>query len=317
MSNWCRETWQNESVPIEKIKYFTYKNNRNDVVIRYKNAKKLMDNFYITEITKDKYDQEETDLVIKFDSDNVGMCFGTKLVNDFNDENMFCKERIYSQFPYAKSVSNYESYLDSKMNVEDYIKDAEIKLALESGITPHKVAGYMNMKRKQKEFRETKELEKQKRIAENDKAHFIKKNKEANDVVNDAINTIKIGKGVIENKDIVFGLDITDPYKTSKINLIHYIANKYNVKVPLKTMGYICNKICSYNIDTDNNGNFGFNLTVYTKNNRKPNVSEGIYKYLFKIFNAVRNEYKPKEPELPAANQAELDHLFGKDKKNI
>ena len=91
MSNWCRETWQNESVPIEKIKYFTYKNNGNDVVIRYKNAKKLMDNFYTTEITKDKYDQEETDLVIKFDTGNVGMCFGTKLVNDFNDENMFCK----------------------------------------------------------------------------------------------------------------------------------------------------------------------------------------------------------------------------------
>ena len=63
-------------------------------------------------------------------------------------------------------------------------------------------------------------------------------------ILKEAIEKIKVG-GVIENKEIAFW---KDRYECKKVHVITELMDRYNVKVPIRTRGWIMNLLNSMTV---------------------------------------------------------------------
>lgn len=107
-----------------------------------------------------------------------------------------------------------------------------------------------------------------------------KTNAEAFNVVNSAINIIKNG-GTIYNDEITIYTDI-DNCKTHSV--VAYLFDKYEIKMPIRTKGFVINKLASVTVSEDGKGVY---YSFYKKGNSKG--SSTIYDYIYKLIEAVRN----------------------------
>ena len=65
-------------------------------------------------------------------------------------------------------------------------------------------------------------------------------------------------------------------------NCFLYLAEKYNVKIPLATKGFINNKLESYNFEKES----------YYKNDPKSKGSSKIFEYFRELYEKIKQEYK-------------------------
>ena len=106
-----------------------------------------------------------------------------------------------------------------------------------------------------------------------------KANAEALDVVNSAINTIKNG-GTVDNNYITIYTDI-DTYK--EYSVIAYLFDNYGITMPIRTKGFVINRIASITVSEDGKG---VHYSYYKKGNSKG--SSSIYDYIYKLIEAIR-----------------------------
>ena len=113
----------------------------------------------------------------------------------------------------------------------------------------------------------------------------IEEMKETNDnsygIIDHAISLIKNG-GIIKNDEITIYSDI-DKYRTYSV--IAYLFDKYNITVPIRTKGFVINRLASVTISADGND---VGITYYYKPNSKG--SNSLYNYIYKLINAIRTE---------------------------
>lgn len=118
-----------------------------------------------------------------------------------------------------------------------HIKDSWIAIA--SRVSPGKVPAY----RKSKEnYRARKEEERKKRDeewAKKEAEEFKQKQEESNAMIQEAVNIFKNG-GVLHNDEITIWQDV---YDGKSYALVNHLARLYDVKIPLRTQGWIANSL--------------------------------------------------------------------------
>lgn len=83
------------------------------------------------------------------------------------------------------------------------------------------------------------------RAAEEKKAYCEAQNKEAEEMVSAAIQTIREG-GILRNTTVVF---YQSRYHSSAYSIVNYLMRLYHVSVPLRTQGWINDKLHSATIE--------------------------------------------------------------------
>ena len=79
------------------------------------------------------------------------------------------------------------------------------------------------------------------RAAEEEKAFCEERNREAEQTVSDALQVIRDG-GVLENTQVTF---YRSRYDSSSYSIVNYLMRQYQVDVPLRTRGWINDRLCS------------------------------------------------------------------------
>ena len=101
------------------------------------------------------------------------------------------------------------------------------------------------------------------------------------EVIDNAISIIKNG-GIVENVEITIYSDI-DNCKTYSV--ISYLFDKYNITMPIRTKGFVINRLASITVSADGNG---VTYSYYRKNNSKG--SNTLYGFIYKLISAIREE---------------------------
>lgn len=108
-----------------------------------------------------------------------------------------------------------------------------------------------------------------------------KTNAEAQEIIDSAINTIKNG-GTVNNDYITIYTDI-DTHK--KYSVIAYLFDKYEIKMPIRTKGFVINTLNSITVSADGKG---VSYSYWKKGNSKG--SNALYGFIYKLIEAIRND---------------------------
>jgi hypothetical protein len=134
----------------------------------------------------------------------------------------------------------YKNYITKCLNNNQFINVAEIKLMELAGepteyiqtLTEHR-QNYLNRK-----TQENKEREEKRQQEEQD--YIGMKNAEADEQIKEAEQNI-INRNGVKNKDITIYKE--SRYNSNTISIMNYLMKKYDIKVPLKTQGWINNAL--------------------------------------------------------------------------
>lgn len=127
------------------------------------------------------------------------------------------------------------TYLESKDNGGQTFPDFKGALVLDDLARCVELSAVYQAKRKaENEARRA-------RAAEEEKAFCEERNREAEKAVSDALQMIRDG-GVLENTTVTF---YRSRYHSSSYSIVNYLMREYQVDVPLRTQGWINDRLCS------------------------------------------------------------------------
>ena len=151
------------------------------------------------------------------------------------------------QAAYIKSVMDFhiEGYMKSRNNNGESFPDFigacwldELPLCVE-------LSGIYKENRIKKHEAEAAEIRRQ------DKALVAEKNEIANKMISDAINTITNG-GTLSNDTVSIYTLTPDAYTVKEYSIINYLMREYGINVPLRTLGWIIEKLTAVEIKDGN-----------------------------------------------------------------
>lgn len=224
---------------------------------------KELHGFYI-ELKKDSY---FTDYTVWNDCEGILAVKYFKLEEDFDISTI---SEILNRNISFKGFEGYKRMLAKKEANGDFINIVEISALIELGdpkLASHYI-GYRENYIKTREERE-RELELQRQAKHQKEIEMQQKALEAK--VADAEECIKMNK-LLQN-------DLLDTGN----HLVLYLMKKHNISVPLKTQGWINNKLTSVIFNKDNT------ITVYFLRGKGCKCPQSIYKYLGLLKEAVNS----------------------------
>lgn len=110
------------------------------------------------------------------------------------------------------------------------------------------------------------------------------RNKEMEQKVADAIQIIRSG-GILENETIVF---YRDPYEPHKYHILNYLMQLYQIEVPIRTRGWINDKLVSISIGENSNMQMR-----YYKTGKRGHGSGKFFFYMAELIRAVNETPTP------------------------
>lgn len=259
------------SVPTEKKRVITYNSSGDKAVYHNKEVWKITNNFYIGEVQGDAY-YKWCAIYIVYD-DNVGFIVD-KVNADYSVEetlDLINRANIGTLDLYMETI-NYRINEGKWINIIEMEFIKNVKPELIPGVEKARAAHKARLEAK----RQAREDE---RIAER-KAEMEKNNAEAMEIVNAAIAKIKSGGDII-NEYFTLWIDLENHKEYSTFT---YLFDKYGIKVPIKTRGFILNSLNTVRIDKDN----GVGYNYYRKG--KSQGSSKIYELIFELVGKIRNE---------------------------
>lgn len=259
------------SVPTEKKRVITYNSSGDKAVYHNKEVWKITNNFYVGEVEGSDYNKWCTIYAIY--GDNVG--FIIDYVNaDYSVEetlNLINRSNIGTLDLYIETI-------DRRINEGNWINSIEMEFI--KTIKPKLIPGVEKARAAHKARLEAeRQAREEERIAER-KAEMEKDNAEAMEIVNAAIAKIKSGGDII-NEYFTLWIDLENHKEYSTFT---YLFDKYGIKVPIKTRGFILNSLNTVRIDKDN----GVSYNYYRKG--KSQGSSKIYELIFELVGKIRNE---------------------------
>ncbi|HHV27969.1 MAG TPA: hypothetical protein GXX63_12355 [Tissierellia bacterium] len=179
------------------------------------------------------------------------------------------------------TLETYKTYINNALDNNKWINTAEIKLMELAGEPKEYIDKLIQHRKNIKKLREIERMEEEKRRQQEENQFINEKNKIAYD------NIAQAEEGIINNETID-NINITiynSKYDSNTTSLILYLMKKYNIKVPIKTQGWINNALANIRRDEYSNG---YTYQYYTSSSD----STVFYKYLNELVNKIKEEYK-------------------------
>ena len=260
------------TIPAEKKRVITYNANSDKAVYHNKNVRKIADNIYVGEVEGDAY--YKYCILYAIYGQNVGV-----VLDRINAD---CSVEEVIGLVNQHNVGTLDGYMERiNQRIEDgqwiNILEKEFVRNVKPELIPNVEKARETWQAKLAAERKARE---DKRIAEK-KAEMEKDNAEAMEIINNAINKIKLG-GVIDNVGFTYWIDMENP---KEYDVITYLLDKYEIKVPIKTRGFIINSLADVTIS--DNGK-GVRYSYFRKNNSQG--SSKLYDLMYELIRKIRNE---------------------------
>lgn len=257
------------NVPTEKKRVITYNSSGDKAAYHNKEVWKITDNFYVGEVEGSDYNKWCTIYAIY--GDNVG--FIIDYINaDYSVEDTL---DIINRSNIG-TLDLYMGTINYRINEGKWINTVEMEFV--KNVKPELIPGVEKARATHKARLEAeRQTREDKRIAER-KAEMEKDNAEAMEIVNAAIAKIKSG-GDIRNEYFTLWNDLENHKEYSTFT---YLLDKYGIKVPIKTRGFILNSLNTVRIDKDN----GVSYNYYRKG--KSQGSSKIYELIYELIGKIR-----------------------------
>ncbi len=244
--------------------------NNNKAIVRNKPLKNIHSNLY-TDAEPDKYGYVDVyiDLGIVF----MRICENIKEADIIEDEKYYLGR--YENI----TLDKYKEMIDKALNNAGWINTVEVKLMELAGEPKEYINKLIQHRKNMKKLRERERIEREKQRQLEEGRFVIEKNKIAYDNITQAEEGIMNGK-IIDNIDITF---YKSKYESTTTSLILYLMKKYNIKVPIKTQGWINRALASIKPDDGS-----YTYQYYTSSSD----STVFYKYLNELVDKIKEEYK-------------------------
>ena len=164
---------------------------------------------------------------------------------------------------------------DKRAEAGGYVRNAEIAFA--RYVAPEKVDGYVADRAAYLERAEKRRNVARARQEAEEKAFCAERNEEAQQKIQNAIQTIRSG-GVLENDSVTFYKD--SRYEEHTYCIVNHLARLYGVKIPLKVQGWINQRLIDLTIADG----------VVVRYRYKASLSHTFPKYMDQLISAVIQE---------------------------
>ena len=262
--------------PFERKRFILYAKDGSSVVYRTRLAQLITGNLYRGEDDPDQYGNTYCDLFVWYPEAELGIKIGN--VNPFT---WFVDDLVASADMQAYLTSeDFQNRVRSSVDQNTHFPNIEIELMKYLDISL--VEPMAASKRRFSEEREQIRAEKKRREEAEERAYVEDRNREADKIVTDAIDTLYDG-GILENSRITF---YKSRYDSSTYSVINHLMREYGINVPLRTQGWINEKLISAKIEYDGSCK---NVRYLRAKNGK--CSEKIFGYMTQLAEAVRTGF--------------------------
>lgn len=212
-------------------------------------------------------------LYVLYPDQSVAMEIGTVNVDNSIDEvQESCKR---------KSIDTQEAFISGvkkRIENQDHVQLTYIEYLkyIDSSLIDACMESRKAFAIKQEQIRK----ERQKKYEAESQRYVVEQNAEAEKAVVTAIEIIKNG-GILENKQVTF---YRNKYDSSSYSIVNFLMRKNGVNVPIKTQGWINEKLAYVNIAQDG----GINVRFWKSKNGK--CSDKFFDYMFELVRIIRSE---------------------------
>lgn len=262
------------NTPYEKKRFITYNTNGNSVVYHTKNMQHVIGSLYKDKETQNQYNESECYLYAYFEDYNIGIRIGA--MNRLECRDIDTMHESLTNDYYLDTPEHFISMLDDDVSNKQFIGNVQIELA--KYLKPERVEVYTQARLDYRAEQDRKHAEAIKKEQAEDKAYCDERNKETEIEIQKVITSINNG-GEIKNTTITI---YKDRYDYKEYSIFNYLANRYNLSIPIKLKGWINKSLYSIKIE---NGR----VTSYKYSGNK---STTIGKYMNMLVSAINNNIK-------------------------
>lgn len=259
------------STAFETKRVITYNVSGTKAVYHNKKIQHVIDNIYRGESYSDGYNKY-CDIYMVYPEISVGMWI-------FSVRTEYEIEEVQKMVNGANiaTANDFESTIKERAKNFQHIRFTEIEMM--KYICPEMESQLWESRKVNTErIEEKRRQEKEKRKAEQE-AYILARNREADEKISAAIKVIKEG-GNLENSSIAI---YKDYYEGRTYSIINYLMRKYGVNVPIKTQGWINEKLRSVGIE---NGRCG---SVFYWKGKNGKCSQKFFECMNELIRKVNN----------------------------
>ena len=261
------------STPIITKKVVKYDSTGNKAVYHNKDIRPVTDNIYIGEAEGSEYYRLYPIYAVY--GNKIGLYLGT--LNDY--ENVETIENLVSK----NKLSSFDSYIDTVLERIDknrwincvemeYVKNYRPDLV--ANINVARSAWKSHMEEQRKEIEAEKNAKRQEEIKAD--------NERAKNIIESAIAVFKNG-GTLENDNITIRNE-NDYFDVKTRSIINYLLDEHNIPVPIRTRGFINEKLASITVSSDLKG---VSYSYFKRGNSKG--SQKIYGLIYSLIDKIND----------------------------
>lgn len=198
------------------------------------------------------------------------------------------------------TLETYKNYIVKCLNNNQFINVAEIKLMELAGEPKKYIQQLVEHRQKVIDIREQESREREEKRERENQEYVEQKNKEVTDKISKAEEAI-LNKGKIKNEDIEI---YKSRYDYNITSIILHMMKLYDIKVPLKTQGWINQAL--HSIWYNNSGEY-WTYEYYTSSKNSTVFEE----YLNQLVGKIEEKYGDKDEITEAEADENIKHLFG------
>lgn len=225
------------TTPFETFRVVTYNADQTKALYKNKPMQLITGSIYRGETVKEEYN-DHCDVYAIYDGISVGIWIGSVRTDYSIDEVM---EQIRRKG--MDSLENYMAAIKTRLEKQDHFRYTEIEFI--KHIAPELENQMWESRKAYAENQHKKRMEQAAQREAEDQAFIAAQNAEAEQTVNKAMEILRNG-GKLENKTVTFYESI---YEHSSYSIVNYLMRKYGVNVPIRTQGWINEKLVSAKIE--------------------------------------------------------------------
>lgn len=225
------------TTPFETFRVVTYNADQTKALYKNKSMQLITGSIYRGETIKEEYN-DHCDVYACYAGIPVGIWIGSVHV-DYSIEEVMAQIKRKGM----ETLENYMAAIKYRLEKQDHFRFTEVEFIkhiapeLENQMWESRKAFAENQHKKRMEQAAQREAE--------DQAFIAAQNAEAEQTVNKAMEILRNG-GKLENQTVTF---YESRYEHSSYSIVNYLMRKYGVNVPIRTQGWINEKLVSAKIE--------------------------------------------------------------------
>ena len=219
------------TTPFESFRVVTYNADETKALYKNKSMQLITGSIYRGETIQEEYN-DHCDVYACYAGIPVGIWIGS-VRTDYSVEEVM--EQIKRKG--MDSLENYMAAIKCRLEKQDHFRFTEIEFI--KHIAPELENQMWESRKAFAENQHKKRLEQAAQREAEDQAFIAERNAQAEQIVNKAMEVLRNG-GKLENQTVIF---YESRYEHSSYSIINYLMRKYGVNVPIRTQGWINEKL--------------------------------------------------------------------------